>query len=246
VLWLDTDDDSFESSGGGNTGGGVSSWEDLGSTYEEGTVLAECTLEGSESEFYLTDIIFLTIGNEYTVNWNGVSYHCAAQDASSFIPGAVVLGDFGIIENEAPTEGGEPFVIMVVPTEYVEEMGAGVAIMCLDGSESITLSITGVVETVTPIPGKYFPQTGILYVGPNNILYKTTDTSNTENILIKSELEAMVRRGMCIYLAWDVDEFRPATSIRLTDDGGVVQAYYEKGDTSSQVVGLAPNSRTEL
>ena len=50
----------------------------------------------------------LTVGETYTVVWDGTSYTCVAQDASVVLPGYIALGNasgFGLAGN------GEPFVI---------------------------------------------------------------------------------------------------------------------------------------
>lgn len=143
-------------------GGGVSSWNDLTdkpfySEIEEVTILAECTPEGADGEFYLPDVISLEIGKEYIVNWNGVPYKCIAHDLTAFAPGAVGLGDLGVMENGEPTTG-EPFAIIAIPADMVEGMdGFGIVIGAIDGSESVTLSITGMAEVAHQIDSKYVP-----------------------------------------------------------------------------------------
>lgn len=158
-------DGNVNGAGGGSGGGGVSSWNDLTdkpfySEFEEVTVLKETTgnVDPENGECGIPDVISLTIDNEYTASWNGAAYKCIAWDASALgMPGAVAVGDSGLLENGEPTDGGEPFVIVALPEAFVAEIGYGVVIMVLDGSESVTVSIKGLVETVTPIPEKYIP-----------------------------------------------------------------------------------------
>lgn len=105
----------------------------------------------AEDMFITGNIPALTAGAEYTVNWNGTAYPCTA----SAIPIAegieiIVLGDVGMMENGTP-ETGEPFCIAVYPAE----MYGGVAIVPLDGTTELVLSILGTGETVVPIPQKY-------------------------------------------------------------------------------------------
>ena len=206
-------------------GGGATSWEDLGSTYGEGVVLAECSPEATDGEFVLFDPISLTVGNEYTVNWNGTPYKCVAQDFSAWLPGAVVLGDAGPIVNGAPTEGGEPFTIAIFPDEVAAEMGAAVAIIPLDGSESLVLSITGEMEIITPVPEKYLPQNGIVYEGPDNFLYKTAVTSDPKNLLTRREQKTIVERGSVVYVATILDDgeaYRPAAVVSFAEGRGAI------------------------
>lgn len=58
------------------------------------------------------EALALAVDKSYTVSWDGVSYTCVAQDASTLGEGTVALGNgqgFGLAGN------GEPFVIGVTP-----------------------------------------------------------------------------------------------------------------------------------
>lgn len=74
----------------------------------------------------------LTIGETYTVMYNGVSYNCVAMDGSGFVKGSVLMG------NTAAAGGantGEPFAMLVAPQQ---------AIVCIDlaGSTSVKIGIS--------------------------------------------------------------------------------------------------------
>lgn len=127
------------------------------STIEEGFILPECqpTYDETEGTFYVQDAIALEEGQAYTVSWNGVSYPCTAvlypvgDDVNAYL-----LGDLSGMNPELVSTG-EPFLIMALDEAAAAALGVGIAILPSDGSTSLTLSITGIIETVEPIPEKY-------------------------------------------------------------------------------------------
>lgn len=132
-----------------------------GYPYEEsGYILPETTVEISEfdGEGLLSDTINVTIGQSYTVNWNGTVFECTAQGFEEGGMVAPVLGNVGAATGG--TDTGEPFVIMAIPAEQAVLMGAGVMIMALDGSTSVTLSIFS--ESITKMDAKFLPMDEIV------------------------------------------------------------------------------------
>ena len=142
----------------GKGGGGAQSWNDLkdrpfGET--EGYILPETIVSMIEGEGTITGVEFsLTVGEEYTVNWNGTDYKCTAHaygDGTTDVAAAV--GNIGLLTGGEST--GEPFVIIAVFPEYVSQTG-GVTNMVLntDGSTGdIPVSIKG--KTLAYIDSKY-------------------------------------------------------------------------------------------
>lgn len=123
---------------------------------EETVILPETTITVEE----MTPIeypLFIIAGEEYTVSWNRTVYHCTAVSYSEDGMEGTVLGDLGMITNGVPTTG-EPFVLLVFSEEYAATEGFSGVIVPLDGATELTISITGPVETVTPIPKKYLPE----------------------------------------------------------------------------------------
>ena len=109
---------------------------------------------------------------------------------------------------------------MVVPDEMVADFGASAVFSVLDGSTSVTLSIVGRMETITPIPEKYLPKNAILYVGSQDKLYKTKDTSSDDNLLTVSEIQNMLERGVSLYIC-KVNEngaeiYRPVNIVQIS------------------------------
>lgn len=121
-------------------GGGVSSWNDLTDKpfgYEEGYIVPETTIALSDGQGMLEGVKApLTVGEKYTVNWNGTVYECTAQSFSE----RVVIGDVGGATGGDST--GEPFVILDGSLYYM--------VMALDGAEEITVSIEGLIFTKIP------------------------------------------------------------------------------------------------
>lgn len=121
-----------------------------------GTILGETSPVYSEDEgmFALTDAVQpMTVGKEYTVNWNGAEYACVAEEyiEEDVVVGAM-LGNTSIMGGAQENES--PFVI-VIPFETEGVTGL---IVPLDGSTELTVSIIGEVEVIHLMPEKYLPE----------------------------------------------------------------------------------------
>lgn len=116
----------------------------------------------------------LTVGETYTVIYNGAPYDCVCLDAGALINGAVALGNASVIGG---IDTGEPFAMLIAPQP---------GIFCLDltGAESVRIGILGG-ETIHPIPGKFLPE-GVPYVGSDMtelpIVGEWTDDGGTKFI----------------------------------------------------------------
>ena len=181
--------DGADGSGGGGGGGadlldenGVIKQEHLpdGYPYSEmgiGTVLPETSF-AAEEDGQITLMgtpPTLTLGQNYTVNWNGAEYTCEALDSLvAGGSGGFLLGNIGLMTGGDDT--GEPFIIIFLPSEH-ETAQAGVAggIISLDGTTEGTLSITGLTEITTPIGRKYLSNVSEPFV----VNYRAEINSNT-------------------------------------------------------------------
>ena len=104
----------------------------------------------------------LTEGETYVVKYNGVDYVCTCStmtqgDEYDGMVTFYILGNLGAMTGGDDT--GEPFVVMTIPS-----MGEFV-LYALDGSTSVTLSISGEAETIHPMAGKLLPK-GTSYMQP--------------------------------------------------------------------------------
>ena len=123
-------------------------WMDNGQDYDDDGIIDEGDHEWT---FMFTAPIGLQAGNEYTVNWDGTDYTCVGQDALALtgeIPG-VVIGSFSEVAIE-------PFIILEIPSEYVDMMGAYGMAMDRENKGNISFSIKGKsVEKIHKMPNKY-------------------------------------------------------------------------------------------
>lgn len=87
-----------------------------------------------------------TVGDTYTVNWDGADYECVCSVFNS-VP---ALGNLSIAG--AGDDTGEPFVMLV-------SNGKGLQIYTLDTSASHTFSISGFTAQIVQIPNKYISDT---------------------------------------------------------------------------------------
>lgn len=150
--------------------GGVSSWNDLtdkpfGEETDKVEVFAEQTLEGfaldSQYNLFARSVmpveVSLTLGETYTVHWDGKSYDCIAQDGSVVSPGAIALGN---LSNFAGVGNGEPFALGVMFLRDGDEEFSALAILVLDPTDtstSHTLAISKDGVVVKLLDRKYLP-----------------------------------------------------------------------------------------
>lgn len=140
---------------------GKAGWEDKLCWAEEAEVefLPETVLEGADGQFMSTAplVADLTNGNTYTVNYNGTNYLCTAKYLSEGAGGYYCLGDLGTAGLPGEATTGEPFVVMVAPSDMVGPSDMSMMLIALDGAETVTLSIRGIAEQVKKIDAKYAP-----------------------------------------------------------------------------------------
>ena len=95
----------------------------------------------------LTNAFEIVEGQTYAVNWDGAEYECV----SSLADAGPIIGNLSFAGEGADT--GEPFIYV-----YNTEQASGI-FGTLDTSASHTISVKGIVETVTPMAEKFLPET---------------------------------------------------------------------------------------
>jgi hypothetical protein len=130
----------------------------LGLPYTEGgivEILPETTLT-PDTNYAITQPVKLTMGEHYTVNWNGVDYLSTATE----IEGVPTL-----INDGANLETGEGLVFVIILADFELEPGSGMYGMISTGygdAEAVTISVKGQGEVIHPLDGKYLPE-GVPY-----------------------------------------------------------------------------------
>lgn len=105
-------------------------------------------IEGLEN--LVPHTLSLTIGNTYTVNWNGTDYAAVCKEYE----GNPALGNIEFISAEG--NSGEPFVIMPVPPELVEVLGiSGTMIVAVDDSTEVVVSVSGEAKELKKLDNKF-------------------------------------------------------------------------------------------
>lgn len=152
---------SFDVLNGSGGSAGVSSWNDLTDKPfgdvnlvplipETTTLISEGMGAYDEAPFPKIPLV----GGIYQVMWNGASYRVTGQSPSAMgaAPGdsSVVLGNIGAMSGGA--DSGEPFIIVLSPDHALE---AYAAVIALDGSESVSWSVTE--EVFAAIPQSFLP-----------------------------------------------------------------------------------------
>jgi hypothetical protein len=118
------------------------------SEYEEAVIYsgADLTPDPDMGMCVIPEVIPLVAGAEYTVNYNGVDYICACGSPGD--PGIYSIGNLGAVD-EGFENTGEPFVLI----SYSDDGYSFIA--PLDGSASVTVTVSGQKETVHELDRKY-------------------------------------------------------------------------------------------
>lgn len=196
--------------GGKPTGNGISdALSDLynnlpfGTKVETVEILAEQTLtEIVDDAFNFKPVnCAYENGQKIIVNYNGVKYICNAFVEN----GGMAVGNVGAISAEFENTG-EPFLIQI---------GTDFAFCApLDGSTSVTLSISTEQETVTPIPQKYLPQ--VIFTKENGE-YSCNKTFN--------ECVKLIDNGSIIANFHDEQSVKPIVIINKYSE--MIEFYYQ-------------------
>lgn len=155
----------------------------------------EAVYSEDEGQFLIAsgvDSSMFTVGEKYTINYNGTDYECEAIDMSALGAPGIYFGNVGAMTGGNDT--GEPFVLGILPLEVQPDMGAAAMVMALDGAESVRLSISGVAAVddgnVTVFVDIY---------GTIGGTYHGSSTAKPENIRKRThtdaEILALVKRG---------------------------------------------------
>lgn len=179
-------------------GGGVSSWNDLTDKpfYSERVeVLPETTVEIDPDigVGIISGEFTMEVGKEYTIIYNGVEY---VVSNGFELRDEFIIGNAGALAETFPiTE--EPFCLA-----YGNIMDDGTyawAVAALDGSTSVTLSIT--LDNVTPIPQKFVTEAFPYWIvvsrfngtGNDGFVYRTSATVAEVGAAIKSGRDVKMR-----------------------------------------------------
>lgn len=172
---------------GTGTGGGTSTV----------VVLEETTVTG-EGELALGTPFAVQpkAGKTYNVTYNGTPYDCpgVAHDLGGGIMG-VVLGNAAMVEGSGGNEEA-PFVIVVVPPAFVDQMGAYAAIYDASGATSVTLSIMG--------PPSETATSGANFIVHANVTSDSSNFTGTADKSITQVVEAL-EKGMNVVCYMESD-----------------------------------------
>lgn len=134
-------------------------WTESGAARE---ILPETALMMTTNVMPITTDFYLTIGETYTVMWNGVTYTCVAREVVDDNVSGVVVGDVYTASDGAvgTAPSGEPFALFIFPNEIVADGKLFAAVTPLDGSREATIAIRQDGEIVHKIDNKYLPVGG--------------------------------------------------------------------------------------
>lgn len=184
-------------------------WEAVDRThYSE---IAEITIYSCENQVpdpdmgavAVMEVFPFTDGMECTVNWKGTDYICTCACMNTE-ESTYAIGNIAAASGDG--DSGEPFLIVTYGNEGFS------VIVPMDGSASVTVTITAQMETVKKIPEKYLPEmNGGAYIvsmgveGSYIVLLKDDLTTiidhlkNGDHVVGDITLGEAVRRCECIY-----------------------------------------------
>lgn len=215
--------------GAGGSGGGVTDYNKLenrpfGSNgVQLVELLPETTVEinPDAGNAELSATVPLVEGQTYTVKYNGVDYECVCSTMTDGVT-YYILGNIGAMMGGDGT--GEPFIFMSIP-----DMGA-CGIFALDGSASVTLSISGGYEDIDKMEGKFLPK-GTPYIEP-------FDDVILEETVLAGALVTEMASGNLYNLP--IGNIKPGNIYNIVIDGHTYQAkaYPPKGDNAALSVAV--------
>lgn len=139
-------------------------------------------------ELYVVgDSITLVEGKTYKVIYNGVEYECVAIAGVVQGESSILLGDVAVLETGTPS-GAYPFVIAT--NDYMVSLGACAAVIPLDGSSNITVSIVGYGEEIHHLSSKYIKDMYYTEERIDEILPATTiEFAETDGVMMAQSEE---------------------------------------------------------
>lgn len=139
----------------------------------ENVILAETTLEASFPNDYYGGVytsyinpspFILTIGEKYTVEWDGETFECEAQDGSALVEGAVFIGNANLFGLSGENE---PFII-----GGTLDAGGTCNFLCLTDTEE-TVHTVAIYQIVADSEPEEPSEVGILLkdINGNEVVY---------------------------------------------------------------------------
>lgn len=175
----------------GGSGGGVTSWNDLTDKPFGKTEGVDILTTGDDFTFIEESGVYVcaitsvpTVGETYTVTYNGVDYETVAIQTSD----GVALGNLAMMGLD---DTGEPFIVM----STVSEMMA--VVMPLDGATLTSFKISGMSTFIKKLDPIFYDTPILLYTNKGDYWLYTDSDCTTR--LTYDELRAVARRPIIVY-----------------------------------------------
>ena len=186
--------------------------------FEESTIF----FSNSGGTMYMAEFpskFVATVGETYTVYWDGTAYECVCVD----VMGIPCLGNFSIVE--AGSDTGEPFIMTIYN-------GEGIGVQTKDTSAFHTISISGLVTEIVKIDKKYLP----FLSKPSGESYLTFSSQNSFTLATNGNTKFW--DGTLEYFAsdktWTVWD---GTSVLSAESSGSEYVMYLRGTGNTVITG---------
>ena len=159
-----------------------------------------------------------TVGETYKVSWDGTVYECTCVRAG-------VIGNLSILGGGSDT--GEPFIMII--------RGGDVSrIFTADTSDSHTFSISGIVQEIVKIPGKFIDKDASGYI----VVHKSdTMTEEEANNYMRA-----LSKGEDVFIIWDYICISEISISTATNSTGASVLCLDLHIPNGEVYSIAQNS----
>ncbi len=195
------------------------------------TEYAFATTYGDAGIEVLDEIIPLSEGAEYTVEWDGTPYRLTATKLESDSAEAAFIGNAAIVQMGADT--GEPFCVLSVE-DLVTQIATSVA-------AKHTVAISTLIAPVIPIDSKFLPQSVFDY----NALNNRPVTAEPLDITMSKQLNSYTLTAGSSYIA-HVNETLEVEGAAFYRISGTISLTYQNDLTTAELIldGLYPSTST--
>lgn len=125
--------------------------------------------DSGEMPFVFPELI---VGGNYTIVWNGTTYNAVGVLLEAEGISGIGLGNLGMMGLGNMTD--DPFICIIANSP--ELGGTVMMVVAIDGSTTVTMSLSGEVEEITPLESKYLPRFEVLLTDNGDGTWSTSKT----------------------------------------------------------------------
>ena len=192
--------------------------------YSEGEKLVELVnetltyLEDAQSFMMMTIVNDMSVGETYTVNYNGTEYECVTQDLSAMLPDGIGLGNLSALNSEIFAGSDEPFALIVANGG---SEGIGGQLMPLDGVTEVTLIISQTKEDIRKLDNKFLDLDWIpkKSVSEEVVFDGLLSFGTSSSKAYEADFPFFLEAGSVYIVNWNGETYECNAKMKLIEDG---------------------------